>query len=178
VWGALVVYMLVVLPFALEGIHGGDTDTFYHLANGRYMVEHGQILDREVFSFTRLNTPWTNDYWLFEWILYILYRLGGYPAVIGLRAVIVLSTAYLLFQLTYRRSQRQALVTLAFSLAAFAVYIPRGISIRPHLVSYLFLTASLLLLDRFEARPRGLEPWLPPVRPRVSPAGRSTLSGQ
>jgi hypothetical protein len=60
VWWALVVFTLVVVPFALEGIHTGDTDTFYHLANGRYMVEHGQILDREVFSFTRLNEPWTN----------------------------------------------------------------------------------------------------------------------
>jgi tetratricopeptide (TPR) repeat protein len=160
-WAALALVNLVALPTALEGLHARDTDLFYHLAGGRYMVEQRAIMDTEVFSFTAPGVPWTNYFWLFEVVLYGVYAVGGYGALIALRAVLVLATASLLLAWCHRRAGGQGLVALAVTLLAFGLYGARATNIRPHLASYLFLLVALFLLDRLWRRPGALEPWLP-----------------
>ncbi len=157
----LLVLNLSVLPLALRGIHALDTDMFYHLAGGRYMAQQGRILDREIFSFTIPGQPWTNYSWLFEYGLFRLHELGGFTALIALRAVVVLLTANLLFGWCRRRAGGDGLAALAMALLAVGLYGVRAANIRPHLVDYLFLVATMWLLDRLWRRPRRLEPWLP-----------------
>jgi tetratricopeptide (TPR) repeat protein len=159
-WLAWVAVSLVALPAALQGIHARDTDMFYHLAAGRLMAEQGAILGHEAFSFTRAGAPWTNYYWLFEYLTFRLYAVGGLPALIALRAVLVLLTANLLYYWCRRRSG-SPWVALAVSLLAVGLYSARVPNIRPHLVSYLALVLALILLDRMWVRPGRLEPWLP-----------------
>jgi tetratricopeptide (TPR) repeat protein len=151
---------LVALPAAVQGIHAPDADMFHHLAAGRTMVEHGAIPVQESFSFTRAGTPYTNYYWLFGYLAYRLHALGGLPALIALRAVLVLLTANLLYYWCWRRS-RAPLPALAVSLLAIGLYTGRTPNIRPHLFSYLGLVVALILLDRMWARPRHLAVGVP-----------------
>ena len=160
-WAALLLLNLAVLPLAVQGIHSLDTDMFYHLASGRYTAQHGRILDREIFSFTIPDRPWTNYSWLFQYALARLHDLGGFVALIAFRAVLVLLTANLLFFWCRHRAGGDRLVALGTSLLAVGVYGTRAFSIRPHLVDYLFLVVAMILLDRLWRRPRSLEPWLP-----------------
>jgi tetratricopeptide (TPR) repeat protein len=152
---------LAILPLAAQGLHTRDTDTFYHLASGRFMIQHGQILDREIFSFTIPGRPWTNHSWLFQYTLARLHELGGFLALIAFRASLVLLTANALFYWCWRRARGDRLVAFGTSLLILGIYVTRAVSIRPHLVDYLFLVVAMLLLDRLWRRPRTLEPWLP-----------------
>jgi tetratricopeptide (TPR) repeat protein len=160
-WAALLLLNLAVLPLAVQGIHAPDTDMFYHLASGRFMTQHGQILDREIFSFTIPDRPWTNYSWLFQYALAAVHERSGFVGLIALRAILVLLTANLLFYWCWRRAAGDCLVALGTSLLVVGIYGVRAYSIRPHLVDYLFLVVAMILLDRLWRRPRSLEPWLP-----------------
>jgi tetratricopeptide (TPR) repeat protein len=160
-WAALLLLNLAVLPLAVQGIHAPDTDMFYHLASGRFTMQHGQILDREIFSFTIPDRPWTNYSWLFQYALAGVYERGGFVGLIALRAILVLLTANLLFYWCWRRAAGDRLVALGTALLVVGIYGVRAYSIRPHLIDYLFLVVAMILLDRLWRRPGSLEPWLP-----------------
>ncbi|HVY61926.1 MAG TPA: hypothetical protein VHF22_09750, partial [Planctomycetota bacterium] len=158
---ALAFLLLLVLPFALEGLHSGDTDTFYHLACGRWMAEHHAVLDHEAFSFTIAGEPWTNYYWLFERAVYGAYEVAGYPGVIAVRAALVLAMAGAVFGLAWLTTAGSALEAFAGALVAMLLLLPRALNVRPHLFSYLFLALTLVVLERMRTRERALGLVLP-----------------
>jgi tetratricopeptide (TPR) repeat protein len=157
----LLAFDLLLLPFLFWGLHAADTDTFYHLASGRWMFENARVLDHEVFSFAAPGRAWVNCYWLFQWVLYGAYALGGYPGVLVLRALVLLATFDLLLAWIWKRTGGAWAETLTFSLLAFSLVLPRALNFRGHLFSYLFLLALLWRLDRFAAGGRRFDPALP-----------------
>jgi hypothetical protein len=159
--GETLLFNLLLVPFLFWGLHASDSDTFYHLASGRWMFENGRVLDRETFSFLAPGRPWLNFYWLFQSILYGAWRVGGYPGVLVLRAVVLLFTANLLFALIRRRTGGARLETFVFSLLAFSLYLPRALNVRPHIFSYLFLVFLVWRLDRFRLGAGRFDPVIP-----------------
>lgn len=66
-----------------------DPDLFWHLASGDWMLDHGRLLDRDVFSFTREGAPYTSGQWLGQLVLALAFRAGEWPALALLRATLV-----------------------------------------------------------------------------------------
>jgi hypothetical protein len=66
-----------------------DPDLFWHLASGAWMLDHGRILDRDIFSTTMTGSPYSVGQWLGEIVFAALYRIGGWLALDLLRAVLV-----------------------------------------------------------------------------------------
>lgn len=66
-----------------------DPDLFWHLASGAWMLDHGRLLDRDVFSTTMAGTPYSVGQWLGEVVFAALYRAGGWLAIDLLRAALV-----------------------------------------------------------------------------------------
>jgi tetratricopeptide (TPR) repeat protein len=160
-WVGLLVIDLAALALGAHGIQALDTDMFYHLAGGRYMAQQHRILDQETFSFTVPGHPWTNHSWLFQYLLFRVYEVGGFTALVAFRAGVVVLTASLLFVWCRRRARGDDLVALAMTLLAIGLYSIRADNIRPHLADYLFLVVAMLLLERLWLRPGRFEPWLP-----------------
>src|SRR5439155_929564 len=50
-----------------------DPDLFWHLASGAWMIDHRQLLDRDVFSFTMAGTGYSTGQWLGEVVYAALY---------------------------------------------------------------------------------------------------------
>jgi tetratricopeptide (TPR) repeat protein len=138
---------VLLLPLLFFGLRSGESDTFYHLAGGRWMFEHHALLDRETFSFTIPDRPWTNYYWAFECLLYWCYRSLGWAGVFLLRGLLVVGTVNLFVRWVGRCTRGALPETLAFGLMVLPLFVPRALSVRPHLFSYLFLVVALLLLD-------------------------------
>ena len=61
-------------PFALLL----DGDTYWHLAAGRWIVEHGVVPSTDPFSHSMPEAPWTAHEWLSELVLHGVHRLGGW----------------------------------------------------------------------------------------------------
>jgi tetratricopeptide (TPR) repeat protein len=77
----LVLIVLVLMTALCAGLHTVcDSDMGWHLATGRWVVEHRQIPRTDVLSFTSSGTPWM--YPPFAGVLlYLIYNVFGYAGL-------------------------------------------------------------------------------------------------
>lgn len=73
----------------------GDFDFGWHIATGRYVVQHHQIPRADVFSYTSAGSEWLYPPFAGV-ILYWIYLLGGYSALSWLLAIAAVVTTALL----------------------------------------------------------------------------------
>src|SRR4051812_4434909 len=69
-----------VVAFAPQVLN--DPDTYWHLAAGRWMLDHRQILTSDVFSYTYAGKPWHAHEWLAEVMMALAYRTGGWSGIV------------------------------------------------------------------------------------------------
>lgn len=127
-----------------------DSDTWWHLRAGQWIVEHRQILTTDPFSLTRQGQPWVYPGWLAQVGLYAIYAVSGFRGLIVLTALMVT----LAFAFVWRAAPGPALLkAFLFLLAAAA----SGVywSARPQILSFALTGAFLWLLERFRAGSRG-----------------------
>jgi hypothetical protein len=97
---------------------GGDPDTYWHLASGKWMVEHGQLLRSDVFSSTQSGAPYSVGEWLGELAIYGAYVLGGWAGIALLRATLVAVGAFFITRVALRAAPAPfALAVTALALA-------------------------------------------------------------
>lgn len=66
-----------------------DPDMFWHLASAKWMVEHGQLLSRDPFSFTARDAPYNVGEWLGQLAFYGAYLAAGWQGIAVLRSLLV-----------------------------------------------------------------------------------------
>jgi hypothetical protein len=140
----------------------GDGDTGWHVRTGEWILRHGRVPDKDLFSFTKTGQPWFAWEWLWDVTFAWLHQHGGLAAVVIGSLLVICFTSALLFRLTSRKCGHP-IVALALTFLAVA-----GSSIhflaRPHLVTLLLLVVFYSILERArESRRARLLLWLPPL---------------
>src|SRR2546426_308889 len=64
-------------------------DIWWHLASGRYMVQHGLLPRTDVFSFTANGRPWINHEWLFQIAAFLSFQIAGLKGVLLLKVFLI-----------------------------------------------------------------------------------------
>ena len=82
-----------------------NTSIGWHLASGRWMLEHGAVLGKNPFTFSAVGKPWLDHEWIFQILAATANRLGGPTGLVVLRMLVVGLLALLL----YRQSRRALL---------------------------------------------------------------------
>jgi hypothetical protein len=108
-------------------------DFFWHLAAGRWIVEHHALPGTDPFSIASDPKPWINGEWLFETVLFGLHQTGGIAGLVWLRALYVA----VLFVLVYRRADALLLACIGFAGAAPLI------DVRPSALAPLFVVLAL-----------------------------------
>jgi len=75
-----------------------DFDLYWHLANGREMVNSGRIVSEEVFSYTHPGEKFANHEWLGQIIFYLLWTAFGAFGLLGFKLLMVTLMVWLLFR--------------------------------------------------------------------------------
>ena len=142
-------FLLACGSLASFPIVPGDTDLWYHLSGGRYILEHLAIPRDSFFSFVSPPRVMVDYYWLFQVLVHRLYTWWGYYGLIALRAAAYLATGLLMLRLVFRnRGPAQPLPWLVFiSVCACLILLPRFVIVRPHLFTYLFMACFLMLFE-------------------------------
>jgi hypothetical protein len=70
-----------------------DPGSFWHVAAGERMLETGQVIRNDPFSFTFAGRPWVADQWLAECGMAAIHRLAGWDGLLLLTATL-LATIY------------------------------------------------------------------------------------
>jgi hypothetical protein len=60
----------------------GDSDTYWHIATGRWIIAHHAISAHDVFSLSMPGAPWTSPEWLAEVLTAWLFDNFGWAAVV------------------------------------------------------------------------------------------------
>lgn len=100
---ALAALFFATLAGALAMLQSpSDSDLFWHLSTGEWTLDHGQVLDHDIWSFTRDGTQYSVGSWLGDVILALAYRAAGWVGIDVLRALLVGVAAFFIARITLR----------------------------------------------------------------------------
>jgi hypothetical protein len=121
-----------------------NSDIWWHLATGRYIVETRSVPKHEVFSYTVAGRRWVTHEWLSELVFWWTYRGTGLRGLIVLRALLLTATLMVVFGAGARRLGVYAALVLT-GVAAYAT--TRSWLERPQLFTYLGAVAFAAALS-------------------------------
>lgn len=152
---AAVVVLALAFPFLLALEKVSESDTFWRLKTGEWILSHGAIPRTDPFSATGYGKPWVDWEWLFQAAIYSVYTWGGFNALVVAKAAIVFLTGLVLFLASRRNGAGSPLGALVV-MATFIVARER-LEVQPDVVMLLFAAVTVGLL---EAARRGKLLWL------------------
>jgi hypothetical protein len=154
------VLLLAIPAVCLLGVFSkeiADPDFWLHLKSGQYICEQRALPVPDPFSFTTATAKPTyagelrtrrfnlTHEWLAQVAFYLVYRVGGFGGVVLFRAAVLLACCGLIGLVAYRRCGG-FYRALAAAFAAAAVIAPFAAD-RPYIFTYLFLAATLAILE-------------------------------
>jgi tetratricopeptide (TPR) repeat protein len=152
---AAVVVLALAFPFLLALEKVSESDTFWHLKTGEWILSHGSIPRTDPFSATVYGKPWLDWEWLFQAGIYSVYTWGGFKALVLAKAAIVFLTGLVIF-LACRRNGAGSPLAALLVMATFVAARER-LEVRPDVVMLFFAAVTVSLL---EAARRGKPLWL------------------
>jgi len=158
--GTAAVYSFLALLF-LRKFYLSDPDIWWHLATGRWILQHRAVPMTDPFSSYGLGKPWIAYSWLFDIVAQLFYRPFGYVGILYLELVIRVALAVALFHLV-----RSLLPNFwrAAAITAVALYAMNWVvGPRPGMLTILFsiIELQILLAARQTGSARKL--WLLPL---------------
>jgi hypothetical protein len=141
---------MALVAFLLGCYELFDTDVWWHLRSGQWILQNRRIPRLDVFTFSSPDRPWIDLHWGFQVALAASYATGGVPGLILLASAA--SSAAVTIAATARRRDWPAWVVGLCWLPALALMATR-FDPRPEVFSLLFLAGFLAVLHRVEQRP-------------------------
>ena len=148
---ALAVYAVALVSPAIFN----DSDTFWHIRAGEWMLTHHAIVTRDPFSLTFAGRPWAAQEWLAEIALASAFLLFGWSGV-AVMTGLAMGTAILLLTL-YVGRRADPVATILIVVVAASCVMPDYLA-RPHILALPFMTAWIIGLVR-ASDARRAPPW-------------------
>ena len=140
----LVVLITFLAVFAMAARISLDSDTWWHLRAGQWIVETRAVPRVDPFSYTRLGESWQYPGWLVQLPLFLIYDLFGPGGLNVWTAAMVTLTFGLIWQTLSGGVFLRAFVTI-LAVTASGVYW----AARPYMVTFLLSAAYLLILENW-----------------------------
>jgi hypothetical protein len=134
--------VLTVQPFR-------DSDVWWHLAMGHYIIAHG-IPAVEPFSFLHAANPWVGQQWLYEVGLARVVDLGG-PGLASLLMGVVASSALLIAVLSIPPHRRPAGPWMAAALLVSTLVAAQLVGVRGQVISLFGAAIVLYVVMRWRS---------------------------
>lgn len=152
---ALIAVVSVFL--SIRHIYGEDIP--FHLNAGRWIIENMTFPDKDMFTYTASEHQYIDMNWLYQVFMYGVYSVGGSTGLILMNSLIVLGSVIVLF----KRCSTSHSNFLPWLMLLAVLAISPSLEIRPHSVSWLFLSLILYLLQEYDSGNQKAIRWLPAV---------------
>ena len=144
--GAIAVFLFSLFPVT-------DFDIWFHLAEGKLMIQDWYFPYTDVFSYTAQGAENFPNSWGFTAFSYIAYTLVGLQGLNIIKALVVAAAFLAAVWFFVRNQVSHMLISVGF--LAFAFFAVReGFSLRPHTFSYLFFVLFWVLLLEYKKHRR------------------------
>ncbi len=156
------VALTLLALFCSYSTEAADTDFWWHLATGKYIASQHALPDPDPFSYTaddgepaflgelRVRSFNLTHEWLAQLVWYAVWTVGGFPAVVAWKALLLTFFSGVAGWLSWRRTGSAAAGILA-ALAGYPI-VQFFAADRPALVSFALVAAFTLLLERYRER--------------------------
>ena len=156
-WFGIGVYALML---AGSGALLGDSDTYWQIAVGQWILDHHAMPRVDIYSFTKAGETWTSSSWLSQVLYATSYNLAGWTGPVVLAATCIAATFALLVQILGRRIP--AAYAVAIAIAALSLSMGHFLA-RPHVLVLPILLAWANGLMSASERGQAPSPWLLPL---------------
>ena len=156
-WNHVLFATLLLWTFLSSCVPLFDTDFWWHLKTGNWILNGGGIPSVDLYTFADAGKRWIDLHWGFQVMIAVLYRLGGVSLVTLAKAGIltaVMAVAWFAGGLSIPAWKKSAIW-----LMPLICIIGRGLE-RPELLSQLFLAIWLWIATRTDQKPNWIW-WLP-----------------
>ena len=147
--GAIFALIGVLILLSAYQLQQWDSDIFWALKSGEWIVTNRWVPLTDPFSYTFAGRPWVDFTWGFQVTAYLFYALLGWGGLFILQIVITGVTFVLIYLNAKLVTSRRLWLMATLLLLVFAGSFPR-LFIRPHLLSYLFISAYFLIINTHE----------------------------
>lgn len=151
----LVAALLALITGSISASMLSDPDTLWHIAVGRWIVEHRQLPLQDMFSWSSPGIAWTAHEWLSELIFFWTWSVAGFPGIVALVSLSFALTAAIVVRFFCDRLD--PLHVLPVSLV-FVSIISTHLLARPHALVWplmaLWIALLVVAVDRHQ-----LPPW-------------------
>ena len=147
----------ILVPALLVSVASiSAADMAYGIRAGGQVLDGAGIPRSDTFTFTAAGLPWIDQQWLAQAIFAAVYRLGGWPALATLWAVIIVAIEAVLWRAA--RSMGAGVRTTGVSLLLGFLVAAQGSALRSQVLGLLFLAALTALVAERNVHPGRL--WL------------------
>jgi hypothetical protein len=137
----LMIVSLYAIPVLAALQRRVDWDLWWHLRVGQWVVDQGSVPATDPFSVVGQGRPWLAYSWLFEVVVFGLFRALGLPGVLAYTCILSLAVVAALHQLIARRLPHFLAATALTGVAALALTML--FQPRPWLFTILFVTLTV-----------------------------------
>lgn len=139
------IYLIIIasLGFLFAYYPSTDPDTFFHLASGQMILEHG-VFKTEFFCLVSEGNPVINHEWLFDVFLYVFYEIFGDTGITICKGLLS-GVLFLLVSIIAWERKGSVFISFLASLAILPLVRPY-LEPRPHLLAYLLAGVFMLIL--------------------------------
>jgi hypothetical protein len=150
-------FLLSLFSLAIRQCVNIDTDFWWHLKSGQYIIQTGSIPHLDPFSFTKGSSEWIAHEWLSEVIMYATFRVAGWTGLLLLFGAIITAALGLCYCRCEGKPFIAAVAVLGAALASAPLF-----GLRPQMFTFLMASIFLLVLDRYLLRGSSRLLWLLP----------------
>jgi hypothetical protein len=156
-WVAIGVYALLL---SNGGMLLNDSDTYWQIAVGQWILDHRAWPSVDIYSFTKAGEPWTSSSWLAQVLYATSYNLAGWTGPVVLAATCIAATFALFTHILGRRIP--AAYAIAVAMAALLLSVGHFLA-RPHVLVLPVMLAWANGLMSASERGEAPSPWLLPL---------------
>jgi tetratricopeptide (TPR) repeat protein len=146
----LLTALLTAIAFLLGCYEMSDSDIWWHLSGGRWILQHGQVPGLDPFTFGSEDRLWVDIHWGFQVLMSGIYSWGGAPGLI-LAAASVGGLTFLTAATARRREWPITVCLLCWAPALFVM--SWRFDPRPEIFTLLYIACFLAVLWRLDRRP-------------------------
>lgn len=139
----LFVAIFLLALFAMAVRETLDPDMWWHLRAGQVILSDG-VPQQDIFSFTVPDKEWITHEWLSEVVMWLGYRLAGFPGLILFFAALVAASFWMVY---LRCAGRPYLAVFVVLLAALATAPFWGV--RPQIFNMFFTAVFVFLVEGY-----------------------------
>jgi hypothetical protein len=166
----MIICILLAIVFAIRNII--QPDIWWLLTSGEWIVKHGRIPVKDVFSFTFFGKPWMNVKWLFEVLIYFISKIGGPEFLMILQAIVNVVIIYVLFKISLLikiacgKTEHIKEWFPGFTISIIIAIIGWNYRMigRPEMMSHLFTLLFIFIFLKYRIKPGKFIFWLIPLQ--------------